>query len=102
MIPHQVPVNINKSQRLNKYISAGRSRVYTYLNYSATDDRMLLTGLSFRVHFNAAALEYVATSNIFSTNFIADTGVQSDSNDADNFNVVIFCKTGFGKDINPS
>jgi hypothetical protein len=67
----------------NKLVRAG-SEFYTYLNYSTTDGSTALTGLSFRVHFNAAAIEYVVASNLFLTNFIAATGVQTDSEDRDN------------------
>jgi hypothetical protein len=40
--------------------------------------------LAFRLHFNSAAIEYIETSAIFATDFIVDSGVQIDTDNADN------------------
>ncbi|PKG96786.1 right-handed parallel beta-helix repeat-containing protein [Paraglaciecola sp. MB-3u-78] len=67
----------------NIMVRAG-NEFYSYLNYTTTDANTALPGLAFRLHFNSAAIEYIETSAIFATDFIVDSGVQIDTDNADN------------------
>jgi hypothetical protein len=76
---HQHIIPLHK----NIMVRAG-NEFYSYLNYETTDANAALPGLAFRLHFNSAVIEYIETSAIFDTNFIVDSGVQIDTDNADN------------------